>query len=92
MPAKAAEIEKAGLYDSPNQIQNFCECIDSRKMTISPAEVGGRSCTLCLLCNMSYIYDTGFDWDPKNMQLAEGETKGISTKREVYRNGWEIVV
>ena len=31
----AAEIEKAGLYLSPNQIQNFCECIDSRKMTIS---------------------------------------------------------
>ena len=61
-------------------------------MTISPADVGGRRCTLCLLCNMSYIYDTGFNWDPKNMQLAEGETKGISTKREVYRNGWEIVV
>ncbi len=88
----AAEIEKAGLYVSPNQIQNFCECLDSRKMTISPAEVGGRSCTLCLLCNMSYVYDTGFDWDPKRMQLAKGETKGISTKREVYRNGWEIVV
>ena len=88
----AAEIEKAGLYVSPNQIQNFCECLDSRKMTISPAEVGGRSCTLCLLCNMSYVYDTGFDWDPKRMQLAQGETKGISTKREVYRNGWEIVV
>ena len=87
----AAEIKKAGLYESPNQIQNFCECLDSRKITISPAEVG-RSCTLCLLCNMSYIYDTGFDWDPKNMQLAKGETKGISTKREVYRNGWEIVV
>jgi predicted dehydrogenase len=88
----AAEIEKADLYVSNNQIQNFCECLDSRKMTISPAEVGGRSCTLCLLCNMSYVYDTGFDWDPKRMQLAKGETKGISTKREVYRNGWEIVV
>ena len=88
----AAEIKKAGLYESPNQIQNFCECLDSRKITISPAEVGGRSCTLCLLCNMSYIYDTGFDWDPEKMELASGETKGISTKRECYRNGWEIVV
>ena len=28
---------------------------------------------------------------PSN-QLAAGETKGISTKREVYRNGWEVVV
>ena len=88
----AAEIEKAGLYVSPNQIQNFCECMDSRKATISPAEVGGRSCTLCLLCNMSYVYDTGFDWDPQKMQLADGEKKGLSIKREVYRNGWEIVV
>ena len=80
------------LYRSPDQIRNFIECHFSREETISPAETGGRSCALCHLCNLSYVYDTGFDWDPKNMQLAKGETKGISTKREVYRNGWEIVV
>jgi len=88
----AAEIKKANLYVSPNQIQNFCECVDSRKLTISPAEVGGRSCTLCLLCNMSYVYDTGFDWDPVNMQIVGANPKGISTKRDSYRNGWDIVV
>ena len=88
----AAEIAKANLYVSPNQIQNFCECIDSRKMTISPAEVGGRSCTLCLLCNMSYVYDTGFDWDPVNMEIKGDNPKGISIKRDKYRNGWEIDV
>ena len=59
---------------------------------IEKADLYVSNSTLCLLCNMSYVYDTGFDWDPKRMQLAEGETKGISTKREVYRNGWEIVV
>ena len=88
----AAEIKKANLYVSNNQIQNFCECVDSRKMTISPSEVGGRSCTLCLLCNMSYVYDTGFDWDPVKMEIVGENPKGISIKREVYRNGWEIVV
>ena len=88
----AAEIKKADLYVSPNQIQNFCECVDSRKPTISPAEVGGRSCTLCLLCNMSYQYDTGFDWDGEKMELKGRNCRGISTKREIYRNGWEIVV
>lgn len=87
----AAEIKKADLYVSPNQIQNFCECVDSRKMTISPAEVGGRSGTLCLLCNMSYQYDTGFDWDPVNMEIKGCNCKGISTKRTDYR-GWDIVV
>ena len=88
----AAEIKKADLYNSPNQIQNFCECIDSRKMTISPAEAGGRSCTLCLLCNMSYVYDTGFDWDPVNMEIVGKNPKRISIKRDVYRNGWEVCV
>ncbi len=88
----AAEIKKAGLYESPNQIQNFCECVYSRKPTISPAEVGGRSCTLCLLCNMSYVYDTGFDWDPAKMEIVGANPKGISIKRDHYRNGWEIEV
>ncbi|MBR2714140.1 MAG: hypothetical protein IKB76_05125, partial [Kiritimatiellae bacterium] len=88
----AAEIKKADLYVSPNQIQNFSECVDSRKPTISPAEVGGRSCTLCLLCNMSYQCDTGFDWDGEKMELKGRNCRGISTKREIYRNGWEIVV
>ena len=85
-------IKKAGLYNSPNQVQNFCECVETRKRTISPAEVGGRSGTLCLLCNLSYQYDTGFDWDPVNMTFANGTGKGISLKREGDCNGWEVVV
>ena len=88
----AAEIKKAGLYESPNQIQNFCECLDSRKITISPAEVGGRSCTLCLLCNMSYQYDKGFYWDPVKMDFANGTGAGISLTREGDCNGWEVRV
>jgi len=83
---------KVQVYKSVNQVQNFCECMASREMTISPAEVGGRSATLCLLCNMSYKYDTGFDWEPKAMELAGKNCKGLSIKRDVYRKGWDIVV
>ncbi|MBO7683756.1 MAG: Gfo/Idh/MocA family oxidoreductase [Kiritimatiellae bacterium] len=88
----AAEIRKAGLYVSQNQIRNFCECIDSRRTTISPAAVGGRSCTLCLLCNISYVYDTGFDWDPAKMEFANGTGDAGWLRRAVCRNGWEVVV
>ena len=88
----AAVIRKANLYYSPNQVQNFCECVESRRETISPAEVGGRGATLCLLCNMSYKYDTGFEWDGEKLELKGCNCKGISTKREFYRNGWDIVV
>ena len=80
------------LYKSSNQILNFVECVETRKPTISPAEVGGRGATLCLLCNMSYQYDTGFEWDPAKMEIKGANPKGISVKRETYRNGWDVVV
>ena len=62
-------------------------CYD-RSATISPASVGGRTAILCGLCNMSYVYDMGFDWDPVKNEFANGTGNGISLKREFYRNGW----
>lgn len=82
---------KVQLYKSKNQVKNFVECVLSRKPTISPAEVGARGAVLCQLCNMSYVYDTGFDWDGVKMDFANGTGKGISLKRD-YTNGWDVVV
>jgi len=79
------------LYKSENQVKNFCECIETRKPTVSSASVGGRSGTLCLLCNMSYVYDTGFDWDPEKMDFAGCNSKRLPLARADYR-GWDIVV
>jgi hypothetical protein len=80
------------LYKSENQVLNFVECAISRKETISPAEVGARGAVLCQLCNMSYVYDTGFDWQPEKMEFANGTGRGIPLKRDYCRNGWEIIV
>ena len=80
------------LYKSYNQVVNFCECIETREMTISPAEVGARGAILCQLCNMSYVYDTGFDWDGENMTFANGTGDPAWLKRASYRDGWEINV
>ena len=85
------EHAKVQLYKSVNQVQNFCECIETREQTISPAEVGGRSGTLCLLCNMSYQYDTGFDWDGEKMDFAGCTKKRLPLARADYR-GWDIKV
>ncbi|MBO5751848.1 MAG: Gfo/Idh/MocA family oxidoreductase [Kiritimatiellae bacterium] len=88
----ALEKAKVQLYKSPNQIQNFFECVLSRKPAISTAEIGARGAVLCQLCNMSYIYDTGFDWDPEKMEFANGTGDPSWLKRAVYRKGWQIVV
>ncbi len=89
----AAEIKKAGLYYSSNHVKNFIDCCRSREMTISPAQVGGRGAILCLLLNLSYQYDTGFDWNGEKMTFACGSCcKGISLKREGDCNGWKVEV
>lgn len=85
------DVAPIQLYKSENQVRNFCECVETRRPTISPASVGGRSGTLCLLCNMSYLYDTGFDWDPEKMDFAGCNCKDLPLARVDYR-GWDIVV
>ena len=85
---------KTQIYKSTNksQVRNFVEHYYDRKPTQSPAETGARSAILCQLCNMSYVYDTGFDWDPKRNDFAGDNKMGISLTRDSYRNGWEVVV
>lgn len=78
------------LYKSALQEKNFIDCCISREETICTAETGARSSILCGLCNMSYVYDTGFDWDPVKCTFANGTGDPSWLKRAVYRKGWEI--
>jgi hypothetical protein len=41
---------------------------------------------------MSYVYDTGFEWNPQKMELRGANNMGISICRERYRKGWDVVV
>ena len=81
---------KVQLYKSPLQEQNFIDCCISREQTISPAETGARAAILCQLCNMSYMYDSSFDWDPVKCTFANGTGDPTWLKRAVNRNGWDI--
>ncbi|MGI6495215.1 MAG: Gfo/Idh/MocA family protein [Kiritimatiellia bacterium] len=77
------------LYKSVSQTGNFVECCRTRKAPVSPAETGARAAILCLLCNISYVYDVGFDWDPKRNTFANGTGDPTWLKRPCYRKGWE---
>ncbi len=79
---------KVQLYRSPGHVKNFVECCRTRKPTIAPAETGARAAILTQLCNISYVYDCGFDWDPKRCTFANGTGDPLWLKRPVYRNGW----
>lgn len=91
---KKFKLDKAPiqLYLSKQQTGNFVECCKTRKETISPAETGARAAILCQLCNISYIYDAGFDWDPKKNQFANGTGDPLWLRRAVNRNGWDVTL
>jgi predicted dehydrogenase len=52
------------LYDSSNHQRNFLDCVKSRKETITPAEVGLRSVTVCHLGNIAMKLGRKLRWDP----------------------------
>ena len=85
-------IKRANLRFSGHHMKNFLECVESRDLPITHAGVGGHSSILCQLCNLSYKYDTGFDWDPVKMEFANGTGRGIPLGRQGDCNGWKVSV
>jgi predicted dehydrogenase len=54
------------LYESPEQHGNWLDCIQSKKQTISPAEVAHRSCSACLVAHAAMkVGGKTLFWDPK---------------------------
>jgi predicted dehydrogenase len=52
------------LYKSLDQHGNWLDCIKSRKAPISPAEVGHRACSTCLLHHIAMHTGRRLHWDP----------------------------
>jgi predicted dehydrogenase len=59
------------LYRSNDHKRNFLDCIKTRKQTITPAEIGHRSTSLCLLANIAMLLKTKFRWDPKTESIID---------------------
>ncbi len=52
------------LYESKEQHGNWLECIISRKEPISPAEMGHRACSTCLIHDIAMVLKRKLYWDP----------------------------
>ena len=78
------------LYKSLNHPADFVARFMDRRPACSNAQVGGRSAILCHLCNMSYVYDTGFDWDPVANTFANGTGDVHWLARAFCRDNWKV--
>jgi len=53
------------LYQTDNQHGNWLDCIRSRKAPISPAEMGHRACSVCLITHISMKLGRKLQWNPE---------------------------
>lgn len=81
---------KVRLYRSSGHSADFVKCVASRGRPCSGAEVGARAAILCALCNLSYVHDAGFEWNPSENAFANGMGSVAWLSRDAYRNGWSV--
>ena len=88
---KAFKLKKAPvrLYKSLGHPADFVACFKSRRQPCSPAETGARSAILCTLCNLSYVHDAGFDWDPVRNVFANGTGDAVWLGKSC-RGDWKV--
>ena len=62
----------AGAYETSSpHMQNFVDCVRSRKNPIAPVEVGCSTNTLCCLANISRELNRPVKWDPATLSFVD---------------------
>ena len=80
------------LYESREQHGNWLDCIQSKKPTISPAEVAHRSCSACLVAHIAMKVPKKLYWDPKKEQFKNNdEANKLLSRPQRYPYGTSYV-
>ena len=77
------------LYKSTDQHGNWLESIVSRKQPISPAEIGHRSCSTCLLHHIAMKLKRKIYWDPMNERFINDDEANALLNRP-HRFPYEV--
>jgi predicted dehydrogenase len=83
------EKYKVKLYNSPNHMRNFIDCVKSRKPTITPARVAHRSALPGHLGLIAMLVGRKIKWDPeKEVILADADATKLLSRP--YRSPWQL--
>jgi len=70
------------VYLSNNHMENFIDCVKSRKAPICPAETGHRSASLCHLGVIAIRLGRKLEWDPvKEQFIGDAEANSYLTRQ-----------
>ncbi len=75
------------LYVSEDQHGNWLDCIKSRKQPISPAEVGHRVCSTCLISHIAMKLSRKLYWDAANERFRDDPEANAMLSR-TQRGPW----
>ena len=79
------------LYKTRGHMQNFLECVKTRKATVTPIEVAHRSISVGLLGEIATFTGRKIQWDPKTERILGDPGAGALLGRS-YRQPWTLDV
>ena len=80
---------KVRLYVSNHHMQNWIDCIKSRKRCVADVEIGHRSATVCHLGNIARWLGRKLKWDPKQEKFV-GDDEANTYLDRPRRKGYEM--
>lgn len=77
------------LYASNNHLQDWLNCVRSRKLPICDVEIGARSVSVCHLGNLAYWNHRRLKWDPAKEQFI-GDAEANTWLDYQRRGSWKV--
>jgi len=77
------------LYNSRDHLQNFLDCVKSRKTTITPVETAHRSISVGLLGEIAMLTGRKIRWNPETEEII-GDPAASALLGRSYREPWTL--
>jgi len=81
--------DNLALWQAKWHMQNWIECIHSRKLPVADVEIGHRSVTVCHLANITRAVGRPLTWDPVK-ELFVGDEEANKLLDRPRRKGFEL--
>lgn len=79
------------LYVSADHMDNWFECIKTRKLPICDVEIGHRTSTVCHLGSLAMRLGRKLTWDPVKEEFP-GDAEANAKRFYAYRKPWQLPV
>jgi predicted dehydrogenase len=81
--------DEVALWQAKYHLENWLDCIKTRKRPNADVEVGHRSVTICHLCNIAREVGRKIKWDPEGERIV-GDEEASRLLSRPRRKGYEL--